>query len=139
MTRRALTSAAAILALAVAVPAADGGPAPVKDGRYAGGAKRLIVFFNVSNREIPSARIRSERLAACASSGPLVLGDGTIDAAGRFSLKDSTTHADNTIRVSGRFVSPKSVRGKVKWTTADDCPAGTYDFKYRADRHGPFG
>ncbi|MEO8092465.1 MAG: hypothetical protein ABI726_07150 [bacterium] len=124
-------------ALALAGPASAGGSAPVKDGRYAGGGKRLFVFFDVSNRTIPFARIDSEKLSTCAVDGPAVFDSDTVDAHGRFVLKDSSTFPNETIKVSGRFVTSTRVRGKIKWTTASNCPAGTYGFDYRADRYGP--
>lgn len=54
-------------------------------------------------------------------------------------MKDAATHAGNVIKVSGRFVSATRVKGKIKWTTTDDCPAGVYEFSFRADRYAPVG
>jgi len=54
-------------------------------------------------------------------------------------MKDSSIFPDNTIKVSGRFVHATQVKGKIKWTTTDDCPAGVYRFSFRADRYAAVG
>jgi hypothetical protein len=132
-----LVLAGAVLA---AIGPADAAPTPVKDGRYAGGAKGLLVFFDVESRTIPFARVVSDRLGPCTGiNGPAVFDSDTVDSDGRFSLKDSTTFPGNTLKVAGRFTTSTHVKGKVKWTTTSDCPADTYKFDYRADRYASVG
>ena len=133
----------AILAVSAALvlvsPAVGGGQTPVQPGKYAGGADRFHIYFDVTDtRQIPFARVYSHDLEACgAPNGPAVFSSDTVDSAGRFTLRDSTTHAGQIFKVTGRFVKKNKVRGKVKWTTTNDCPAGTYEFEYRADRYAP--
>lgn len=126
-------------ALALAGPAAGGGQAPVQSGKYAGGSQRFHIYFNVSEtRMIPFARVYSNDLQACTGlGGPAVFDSDTVDAAGRFTLRDDTTHGGQSFKVKGRFLKKNKVRGKVEWTTTSDCPAGTYEFEYRADRYAP--
>lgn len=82
MRARSLTALVAVAALACSGSADAGGPAPVKDGRYAGGAKRLFVFFDVTNRTIPFVRVDSERLSSCAVDGPAVFDSARSTATG---------------------------------------------------------
>lgn len=139
MRLRALVALALVTALCLGGSAGAGGPAPVKDGRYAGGAKRLFVFFDVRSRAISYVRVDSEKLSDCAVDGPAVFDLETIDPQGRFTLKNSTTFPGNTIKVSGRFVTAKRANGTVTWTTTDNCPAGTYTFDFIVDRYAPAG
>ena len=125
--------------LAFAGKAAGGGSVPVKDGRYAGGGRALFVFFNVNARTIPFARVDSDLLSSCAVDGPAVFDSDTVDAAGRFTLRDTTTFPNEDIKVKGRFVSATRVRGEITWATTSDCPAGTYEFAFRADRYARVG
>lgn len=126
----------AIAALALAGPA-GGAPAPVKDGRYAGGSAQFHILMSVSGRSIPFARIYSEELASCSISGPAVFASDAVDANGRFKLADDSTFADNAFVVKGRFTSSTHIVGKVKWTTTNNCPAGVYKFAFTADRFAP--
>lgn len=138
MRSRSLIAVFAVAALAFAGATADAARAPVKDGRYAGGAKRVWVFFEVSNRTIPYARVKIEDMEPCTGiGGPAVFDSDKVDAHGHFSLRDSTTFPGNTIKVSGRFTTARHVEGNVRWTTTANCPAGTYKFKYNADRYAP--
>jgi hypothetical protein len=140
--RRIAAGALVVAALlALAGPAAGGGQAPAQPGRYAGGSDRFQIFFDVTQaRTIPFARVFSHDLAECgAPSGPAVFDSDTIDAEGRFTLRDDSTHAGQKFKITGRFVRKDKVRGKVRWMTTDNCPAGTYDFEYRADRYAPVG
>jgi hypothetical protein len=134
-----LTILAASAALGLAGPAAGGGQAPVQPGKYAGGSDRFHIYFNVyETRMIPFARVYSLDLQACgAPGGPAVFDSDTVDSAGRFTLRDDVTHAGQSFKITGRFVKKNKVRGKVRWTTTNSCPAGTYDFEYRADRYAP--
>ena len=92
----------------------------------------------MNNRTIPFARVyRNEFFDCNGFGGPAVFDSDVIDGQGRFKLIDDTTHADNDFEVKGRFVKRNQVKGKVTWTTTDDCPAGTYEFEYRADRYAP--
>ncbi len=129
-----LISALAALALA---GSASGAPAPVKDGRYAGGSKQFHILFNVTNRTIPFARVYSDKLAGCAVGGPAVFDSDEVDAKGRFKLVDDTTFSDNSFVIKGRFDTATHVTGRVTWTTTDDCPAGVYKFDFAADRFAP--
>ena len=142
MRARALTALAlgaavtAVAALGIASSAPAGGPQPVKDGRYSGGAKRVFVFFDVNNRTIPFARVYSLQLQACTGlGGPAIFDSDTIDNQGRFALRDDSTHADSIFRLTGRFTGKTKVEGNLRWETTDNCPAGTYKFKYNARRH----
>jgi hypothetical protein len=60
-----------------------------------------------------------------------------VDDDGRFELENDTTFVDNSFKVNARFVSAAHVKGKVKWTTTNDCPAGVYKFDFTADRFAP--
>lgn len=133
-----MTSLVVVAALGLAGIAEGGGAAPVRDGRYAGGGDKIHVYFDVQSRSIPYARVYSSELKDCTGlNGPGVFDDTTVEANGKFSLRDADTHAGNTIKVSGRFVRKDFVRGKLRWTTNDlDCP-GTHTFDYKADRHAP--
>ena len=126
------------LATASLVPAAAGERQPVKDGRYAGGSEGFFIYFKVVDRTVPFGRVYSNQLQSCTGlGGPAVFDSDTIDAKGRFKLVDDTTHANSDFVVKGRFTGATRAVGKVKWTTTADCPAGTYEFGYRADRYGP--
>jgi hypothetical protein len=136
MRAGAASLCAALAALALAGPA-GGAPAPVKDGRYAGGSKEFNVFFNVTDRTIPRMRIYSDELASCAIGGPAVFDSDIVDSNGRFELEDHTTFPNDSFTIDGRFVSATHVKGKVKWTTTQNCPAGVYKFDFTADRFAP--
>jgi hypothetical protein len=140
-SRKALgvsTLAVALLTAACLAPSAPAAPQPVSDGRYAGGSDGFFIYFQVSNRAIPFARVYSNELQDCTGlGGPAVFGSDTIDGKGRFKLTDDATHANSDFVVKGRFVRRTRAKGRVKWTTTADCPAGTYAFDYRVDRYGP--
>jgi hypothetical protein len=139
MSRLALpTVVVVVAALGLSAPVQGGDQVPVKDGRYAGGGDRTHVYFDVSSRTIPFARVYVADLQPCTGlGGPGIFGSEQIDANGRFSLRDDDTHADQVLKLTGRFLTRNKVKGKLKWTTTDDCPAGAYKFEYRADRFAP--
>jgi hypothetical protein len=136
MRAPAVLLVSAIAALALAGPA-DAAPAPVKEGRYAGGSARFHILMNVTGRTIPLARIYSEDLASCSIAGPAIFDSDTVDANGRFRLANDSTFVDNAFVVNGRFISSTHIVGKVKWTTSNNCPAGVYKFAFTADRFAP--
>ncbi|MGI9019173.1 MAG: hypothetical protein ACR2G3_00490 [Solirubrobacterales bacterium] len=140
MRRCALTLLVVLGALFLAASAPGGGQAPVKDGKYAGGADRFHIYFDVNSRSIPFARVYSHDLQTCNGfGGPAIFGSDVVDGRGRFTLRDDTTHANNDFKVKGRFIRRNHVVGTVEWTTTDDCPAGIYEFQFKADRFAPVG
>ena len=127
----------AIAALALAGPA-DGAPAPVKEGRYAGGSAGFHILMKHWRGTNPFARVYSEELTSCSIGGPAIFDSDTVDANGHlFRLADDSTFVDNAFVVNGRFISSTHIVGKVKWTTTNNCPAGVYKFAFTADRFAP--
>jgi hypothetical protein len=116
--------------------AVAGGAQPA-NGHYVGGGDSNFVWFDVSGGKVQSAQAQIRFGTSPCDYGTSVNGPVKPDADGRFKLTGS--FAGDTTTLKGRFLTPRKVRGKLVYTTIDNCPADTYKFPYTATKLKPPG
>jgi hypothetical protein len=108
----------------------DGGFRP-RDGRYAGAGDGSYMWFDVEDGGAVNGQVAVAR-GPCDSFNLPAGGSDPVGDDHRFRLEQTTTRTDVTLK--GKFVAEGRVTGKAIVDTTHPACAGTYEFKYTAER-----
>jgi hypothetical protein len=108
----------------------DGGFRP-RDGRYAGAGDGSYMWFDVEDGGAVNGQVAVAR-GPCDSFNLPAGGSDPVGDDHRFRLEQTTTLTDVTLK--GKFVAEGRVTGKAIVDTTHPACAGTYEFKYTAER-----